>query len=71
MGPQSGVGDTDGHVMDRLVDYLDGALPAADELAIDRHLLHCTQCRTEYDELSTVVLMLTAQPLPGDDPHTD
>jgi anti-sigma factor RsiW len=40
---------------DRLSDYLDGELDAADQAALERHLQECTPCRTLLAELRAVV----------------
>ena len=64
MQPQSGISDAGEHVIDRLDDYYIGALPTIDEVAIDAHLLQCSDCRAEYDELGTVALLVASQP-PG------
>lgn len=50
------------HVIDRLAEYLSGSLEPADDVAVESHLLTCTACRDEYDELGDAALMVTMQP---------
>jgi len=40
---------------DRLSDYLDDELDAAERASIDRHLTTCAECRTTLEELRSVV----------------
>lgn len=42
------------HWMDRLSEYLDGELPAAEREALDAHLSGCTDCRATLEELRLV-----------------
>jgi hypothetical protein len=43
------------HWTERLSEYLDGELAAADRAACDAHLQACQMCRTDLDELRLVV----------------
>lgn len=53
---------TGGHPTDRLVAWLDGALPAADREAIEAHLAACASCRAERDALAAARVRLAALP---------
>jgi anti-sigma factor RsiW len=52
----------DDHPTDRLVAWLDGALPAADGEAIEAHLAACASCRAERDALAAARARLAALP---------
>jgi predicted anti-sigma-YlaC factor YlaD len=69
MGSPSSGGNVGQHVIDRLAEYLTGSLTAADEVGIECHLLACTACRVEYDELGQMAMMVAWQQEGGlDDP---
>jgi anti-sigma factor (TIGR02949 family) len=44
-----GLGDCDESRLERLYEYLDGALPAADVAEIRAHLEGCAECREEHN----------------------
>jgi anti-sigma factor RsiW len=50
------------HVRDQLESYLIGELNDDDEFAVERHLLRCSVCRNECDELANVALMVSRLP---------
>ena len=62
MASQPGTESGSPHVLDRLTDYFCGALPEADELAVEAHLLQCATCRAEYDDLGSAALFIAALP---------
>ena len=49
MGNCQGLGDCDESRLERLYEYLDGALPAADVAEIRVHLESCAECREEHN----------------------
>ncbi|WP_136609680.1 mycothiol system anti-sigma-R factor [Sinomonas albida] len=49
MGNCQGLGDCDESRLERLYEYLDGALPAADVAEIRAHLESCSECREEHN----------------------
>lgn len=51
-------------VRDNLSAWIDGELPAAELLAVERHLVACPDCRAEADDLRRVQLAVTKMPLP-------
>ena len=56
---------------DRLSEFLDGELDAADSAELERHLAGCTGCRQALSQLRTVVARLGGDPLrPSDQPST-
>jgi len=57
------------HWTDRLSDYIDGELGAAEVAAIEAHVATCDECRNTLDELKQVVAAATA--LPDRAPATD
>jgi hypothetical protein len=62
MTSRSSTRSAEGHVVDRLAEYFGGSLAAADESAVEAHLLFCAECRAEYDELGEVALAVALQP---------
>ncbi|MDQ4502012.1 mycothiol system anti-sigma-R factor [Sinomonas sp. ASV322] len=44
-----GLGDCDESRLERLYEYLDGALPAVDVAEIRSHLESCAECREEHN----------------------
>jgi anti-sigma factor RsiW len=62
MRPESGTSREDVHVVGSLVDYFTGGLSAADDVAVQAHLLSCDDCRAEFDELGSMALIISAGP---------
>ena len=50
-------------VRERLEDYADGELTAADALALERHLADCAACRAEWERLQLVIEAVETWPL--------
>jgi predicted anti-sigma-YlaC factor YlaD len=48
-------------LVDLVTDYLDGALPVADSLDFERHLVWCSWCRDYLDQMRTTI-ELTGSP---------
>lgn len=42
-------------IKDKLLDYIDGNLSREEATDIEDHLIHCTKCSEEYDELITTI----------------
>lgn len=61
MAPHSRPGNTEPHVVDRLVEYLSGSLTPDNDVVVESHLLACAACRAEYEELGPVALMMARQ----------
>ncbi len=61
MAPHSRAGNTEPHVVDRLVEYLSGSLTPDDDVVVESHLLACAACRAEYEELGPVALIMARQ----------
>ncbi|GAA3692406.1 hypothetical protein GCM10022377_00930 [Zhihengliuella alba] len=49
MGDCNSLGDCDDTRIERLYEYLDGALSKEDLNDVKRHLEHCSECAQEYD----------------------
>lgn len=47
-------------VQDLAADYREGALPVADELCIDIHLIQCEHCRAELDALEIFTTLVAS-----------
>ncbi len=63
MGPDYGTEPGSPHVLDRLAGYFSGALPVEDEQMVEAHLLHCADCRAEYDDLGSAALLVASLPV--------
>ncbi|WP_327006879.1 zf-HC2 domain-containing protein [Dactylosporangium sp. NBC_01737] len=63
MGPEYSTEPGSSHVLDRLAGYFSGALPVEDEQAVEAHLLHCADCRAEYDDLGSAALLVASLPV--------
>ena len=48
-------------LVELVTDYLEGALPAADRLDFERHLVWCSWCRDYVDQMRTTIA-LTGEP---------
>lgn len=55
---------------ERLSEYLDGSLTAAEARALERHLPECEACRTSLAELRSVLLRLSSDPVTEADQPT-
>ncbi|MEV0131140.1 zf-HC2 domain-containing protein [Dactylosporangium sp. NPDC050688] len=63
MGLEHGTEPGSSHVLDRLAGYFSGALPVEDEQTVEAHLLHCADCRAEYDDLGSAALLVASLPV--------
>jgi anti-sigma factor RsiW len=50
------------HVLDKLESYLLGGLDHSDEFVVEKHLLRCSVCRDECDDLADAALMVGRLP---------
>ena len=53
---------SDAHVLDHIESYLLGTLDDRDEFAVEDHLLRCSACRAECDDLEELSLMVATLP---------
>lgn len=51
-------------VQSRLLDYLEHALPTAEQAALESHLVQCNACRAEHDSLIAVIATTRNNPTP-------
>lgn len=59
------------HVVNKLSEYLDNALPAGERYAVERHLADCVSCRQELERLTAVSRKLGAWQVPELGPGFD